>query len=136
MWERHPQAMRQVTARHDAVLTHVFDQRDGVVVRPHGEGDSLCCVFVRASDAVAAALAGQRALVTEDWGSVGPLRTRMGLHTGEANLREGAYYGSPDGAARRLSPPHPARDQPRPVAAGHEHRVPPLAVPDAAAVSV
>ena len=94
LWEDHPQAMRAIMARHDALLTAVFEQHDGVVVRPRGEGDSLFCVFVRASDAVAAALAGQRALAAEAWGDIGPLRVRMGLHTGEADLREGDYYGS------------------------------------------
>ncbi len=94
LWEEHPQAMRLVMARHDALLTVVFAQHDGVVVRPRGEGDSLFAVFVRASDAVTAALAGQRALASDDWGETGPLRVRMGLHTGEADLREGDYYGS------------------------------------------
>jgi class 3 adenylate cyclase len=94
LWEAHPQSMRQVMARHDALLTAVFEQHDGVVVRPRGEGDSLFVVFVRASDAVAAALDGQRAVQAEDWGVVRPLRVRMGLHTGEADLREGDYYGS------------------------------------------
>ncbi len=94
LWEQHPRAMRAVMARHDRLLTEVFEQHDGMVVRPRGEGDSLFAVFVRASDAVAAALAGQRALLAEDWGEVGPLRVRMGLHTGEADLREGDYYGS------------------------------------------
>jgi class 3 adenylate cyclase len=93
-WETHPKAMRAAMARHDALLTQVFEQHDGIVVRPRGEGDSLFVVFVRASDAVAAALAGQRALAAEDWGELGPLRVRMGLHTGEADLREGDYYGS------------------------------------------
>jgi class 3 adenylate cyclase len=94
LWEAHPQAMRNAMARHDALLTEVFEQNDGVVVRPRGEGDSLFAVFVRASDVAAAALDGQRALQAEDWGAVGPLRVRMALHTGEADLREGDYYGS------------------------------------------
>ncbi len=94
LWEAHPATMRAVMARHDALLTACFEQHDGVVVRPRGEGDSLFAVFVRASDAVAAALAGQRAVAAEDWGDVGPLRVRMGLHTGEADLGEGDYYGS------------------------------------------
>src|SRR5215831_2914949 len=93
-WETHPQATRAAMARHDAVLTTIVEQHDGVVVRPRGEGDSLFVVFIRATDAVAAALAGQRALHAEDWGEVGPLRVRMALHTGEADLREGDYYGS------------------------------------------
>ncbi|HZQ36688.1 MAG TPA: adenylate/guanylate cyclase domain-containing protein [Dehalococcoidia bacterium] len=102
LWEQHPQAMRQVMARHDDLLTAVFAQHDGVVVRPRGEGDSLFCVFVRASDAVAAALAGQRALLAEASGAIGPLRVRMGLHTGEADLRAGDYYGSAVNRCARL----------------------------------
>lgn len=94
LWEAHPQAMRGVMARHDALLTQAFAQHQGIVVRPRGEGDSLFVVFIRASDAVAAALAAQRTLASEDWGEIGPLRVRMGLHTGEADLREGDYYGS------------------------------------------
>jgi predicted ATPase/class 3 adenylate cyclase len=93
-WETNPAAMRAVMARHDALLTQVFAHHDGVVVRPRGEGDSLFVVFIRASDAVAAALAGQRALRAEDWGELGPLRVRMGLHTGEADVRDGDYYGA------------------------------------------
>src|SRR5579859_2424555 len=102
LWEEHSQAMRQVMARHDALLTQVFERHDGVVVRPRGEGDSLFAVFVRVSDAVAAALAGQRALAAEDWGEIGLLRVRMGLHTGEADLREGDYYGSAVNRCARL----------------------------------
>src|SRR5579859_454455 len=94
LWETHPSAMRAVMARHDALLTEAFERHDGVVVRPRGEGDSLFAVFVRASDAVAAALDGQRALLGEDWGEIAPPQVRMGLHTGEAGLREGDYYGS------------------------------------------
>jgi predicted ATPase/class 3 adenylate cyclase len=94
LWEQHPRAMRSVMARHDALLTTVFEQHDGVVVRPRGEGDSLFVVFIRATDAVAAALAGQRALAADDWGPISPLLVRMGLHTGEADIREGDYYGS------------------------------------------
>jgi hypothetical protein len=86
--------MRQVMARHDALLTQVFELHDGVVVRPRGEGDSLFAVFVRASDAVVATLAAQRALLAEDWGAIGPLHVRMALHTGEADRRDGNYYGS------------------------------------------
>ncbi|HLZ73148.1 MAG TPA: LuxR C-terminal-related transcriptional regulator, partial [Dehalococcoidia bacterium] len=93
-WEEHPAAMRQAMARHDALLATIVEQHDGVVVRPRGEGDSLFCVFVRASDAVAAALDGQRALAAEDWGIVGAIRVRMALLTGEADLRAGDYYGS------------------------------------------
>jgi hypothetical protein len=44
-----------------------------------GEGDSLVAVFEHASDAVAAALELQRA-------PLGPIRLRIGVHTGEVQL--------------------------------------------------
>lgn len=42
--------------------------------------------------AVSAALAGQRAVESEDWGKV-VVRVRMALHTGEADERRGDYFG-------------------------------------------
>jgi class 3 adenylate cyclase len=94
VWETQPQLMSAAMARHDALLTKVFEQYDGIVVRPRGEGDSLFVVLIRVSDAVAAALAGQQALAAEVWGEVGPLRVRMALHTGESDIRDGDYYGN------------------------------------------
>ena len=38
-------------------------------------------------------MASQRALQAEAWPVTGPLRVRMALHTGEAELREGDYFG-------------------------------------------
>src|SRR4029077_558375 len=58
-----------------------------------GEGDSRFAVFARATDGVAAALAIQVALVNEVWPSEAQLRVRIALHTGEADLRTGDYYG-------------------------------------------
>ena len=58
-------------------------------VRPveQGEGDSFVVAFARASDAVACALALQRA-------PLAPIRLRIGVHTGEVQLRdEGNYIG-------------------------------------------
>jgi hypothetical protein len=49
-------ALRAVMARHDALLTKVFEQHVGGGVRPRGDGDSVLAVSARASDAVAAAL--------------------------------------------------------------------------------
>src|SRR5207253_2976488 len=50
--------------------------------------------FARASDALACAVAGQKALVAEPWPvEVGPLKVRMALHTGEAALENGDYHG-------------------------------------------
>src|SRR5947209_293952 len=51
------------------------------------QGDAFFFAFARASHAVAAAADGQRALAG------GPIRVRMGLHTGEPRLIEQGYVG-------------------------------------------
>jgi predicted ATPase len=57
-----------------------------------GEGDSVVAAFSLASDAVAAALDAQRAISTEPWPAATPVRVRMAVHTGEAELRDGGNY--------------------------------------------
>ena len=41
-------------------------------------------------------------LEREPWSNVSPLRVRMGLHTGEAELRDGDYFGTAVNRAGRL----------------------------------
>jgi class 3 adenylate cyclase len=80
-------------ARHDLLIEQLVAEHGGQVVRPRGEGDSRFAVFARASDAVAAACAIQVALLQEPWRLEKPLRVRIAVHTGEADLRLGDYYG-------------------------------------------
>src|ERR687886_534720 len=102
LWERHPEPMRVALARHDQLIEHLVEEHQGVIVRPRGEGDSRFAVFARASDAVAAAAAIQQALHEEPWPAETPLRVRMALHTGEADLRAGDYYGAAVNRCARL----------------------------------
>src|SRR5919199_1153000 len=88
LWEQDAAAMRTALARHDALVEAIVAAHQGVVVRPRGEGDSRFAVFARATDAVAAAAALQQALYAEPWPTPTPLRVRMALHTGEADLRD------------------------------------------------
>src|SRR5262245_35331489 len=94
--------MRAALAEHDALIEFLTAQHGGAVVRPRGEGDSRFCVFARATDAVAAAAAIQRALHAQQWPPEAPLRVRLALHTGEADLRDGDYYGGAVNRAARL----------------------------------
>src|SRR5919202_1006290 len=94
LWEQQPEAARVALARHDALVEQIVAAHEGHVVRPRGEGDSRFAVFARATDAVAAAAALQQALHAEPWPTPTPLRVRMALHTGEADLRAGDYYGT------------------------------------------
>jgi predicted ATPase/class 3 adenylate cyclase len=102
LWEQYPAEMRLATARHDALVAEIVGANAGVLVRPRGEGDSRFAVFARASDAVAAAVALQQALTSEAWSRPAPLRVRMALHTGEAELRDGDYYGPAVNRCARL----------------------------------
>src|SRR6266700_7054359 len=47
------------------------------------QGDAIFAVFARASDALSAAVAAQRALAAYSWPQGVAVRVRMGLHTGE-----------------------------------------------------
>jgi predicted ATPase len=79
--EAYPAAL----AEHRRLLREAFGHHGGVEVDT--QGDAFFYAFGRASDAVAAAEAGQAAL------KAGPIRIRMGLHTGEPTLTEEGYVG-------------------------------------------
>ncbi len=57
------------------------------------QGDAFFVAFVGARDAVAAAIAAQRALAEHPWPDEAPVSVRMGLHTGEAYPAEHGYVG-------------------------------------------
>src|ERR687885_2024957 len=101
-WEQSPEAMGRALARHDEIIEQAVARHGGALVRPRGEGDSRFAVFPPASDAVAAAADLQRALHKEPWPTASPLRVRMALHTGEADLRAGDYYGTAVNRCARL----------------------------------
>ncbi len=57
------------------------------------QGDAFFFSFTRARDAVAGAVAAQRALVEEEWPDGVAVRVRMGLHTGEPSVGDEGYVG-------------------------------------------
>lgn len=115
LWENHPALMPAALARHDALLRAAIEENRGHVFKT--AGDQFCVAFGHASDALAAALAAQRALVA-DLGGEGegqdtrpPLKVRMALHTGPAEERDGDYFGPTLNRVARL------------LAAGHGSQV-------------
>jgi class 3 adenylate cyclase len=101
LWEEHPEAMKRALARHDRILRDAVEGHGGHVVKTTGDG--VHAVFGSAHEALAACLDAQRALAGERWPeSTGPLRVRMGVHAGEAELRDRDYYGSVLNRAARL----------------------------------
>jgi predicted ATPase/class 3 adenylate cyclase len=102
LWDRHRMAMRAALAEHDALLETAVRTNDGVIVKTTGDG--AMAAFNSPSAALAAAIDAQRALRDAAWPTIAPdrIRVRMGLHTGEAELRAGDYYGTAVNRAARL----------------------------------
>ncbi len=88
LWETQAEVMTAAIARFNQVVCDVVAAHDGVRPVEQGEGDSFVAAFARASDAVAAALALQRA-------PLAPIRLRIGVHTGEIQLRDEGNYAGP-----------------------------------------
>ncbi|MEO8106310.1 MAG: adenylate/guanylate cyclase domain-containing protein [Actinomycetes bacterium] len=110
LWEEAPEAMAAAMAEHDRLIEAVVARRRGHVVRPRGEGDSRFAVFSRASDAVLAAVDIQRTIRTQPWPTPRPVTIRLAVHTGEADVRDGDYYGrAVNRAARLRSVGHPGQ---------------------------
>jgi predicted ATPase/class 3 adenylate cyclase len=102
LWEEAPEAMRAALARHDAIAASVVAEHAGFLIKPRGEGDSTFSVFARATDAVLAVCELQQALSSEPWPEGAPLRVRVAVHTGEADLGEDDYYGAAVNRCARL----------------------------------
>jgi predicted ATPase/class 3 adenylate cyclase len=81
----------EVLAEHQRVLRAAFDAHNGREV--HTEGDAFFVAFARASDAIAAAVTAQRSLASQRWPEGVDVRVRMGVHTGEAEVRQDDYVG-------------------------------------------
>jgi predicted ATPase/class 3 adenylate cyclase len=88
LWETQPEQMTAAFARLDRALSDLVAAYGGVRPVEQGEGDSFVVAFARASDAVACALELQRA-------PLAPIRLRIGVHTGEVQLRDDDNYIGP-----------------------------------------
>jgi class 3 adenylate cyclase len=81
----------EVLATHCALLRAAFAAHEGCEVDT--QGDSFFVVFPRATQAVAAAVAIQRALAAAAWPEGGAVRVRIGMHTGEPIRTAAGYTG-------------------------------------------
>jgi predicted ATPase/pimeloyl-ACP methyl ester carboxylesterase/class 3 adenylate cyclase len=102
LWETHPDEMSIALARHETIVADCVESHGGRLIKTRGEGDSTVSVFVRATDAAAAALSMQKTIGAEHWPGNLRLAVRAALHTGEAELREGDYYGPTLNRAARI----------------------------------
>jgi predicted ATPase len=90
-WEADADAMRIALAAHDEVLRRAIEGHGGWLFKHTGDG--VCAAFASPRSAVDAAVAAQLAL---------ELPVRMGIATGEAELRDGDYFGAVLNRAARV----------------------------------
>ena len=90
-WETDAEAMKLALAAHDDVLRAAIETHGGWLFKHTGDG--VCAAFASPRSAVDAAVTAQRAL---------ELPVRMGLATGEAELREADYFGAVLNRAARV----------------------------------
>jgi predicted ATPase/class 3 adenylate cyclase len=94
--QEHPKEMPDLLARHNAILKQCIEMYHGFVLRI--VGDSFSAAFHTASDALHAALEAQRRLQKESW-SPAPIKVRMGIHTGAAQVKDDPQGTSYEGYA-------------------------------------
>jgi predicted ATPase len=90
-WETDADGMRVALTAHDEVLRTAIERHGGWLFKHTGDG--VCAAFASPKSAVDAAVAAQRAL---------ELPVRMGLATGEAEFRDGDYFGAVLNRAARV----------------------------------
>ena len=90
-WEADADGMRAALAAHDDVLRKAIERHGGWLFKHTGDG--VCAAFASPRSAVDAAVAAQRVL---------ELPVRMGIATGEAELRDGDYFGAVLNRAARV----------------------------------
>ncbi len=86
---------------HRQVLREAFEPHGGLEIDT--QGDAFFFAFRRARDAVAAAVAAQRALAPIDWPRGARVTVRIGIHTGEPGVAERGYHGLDVVRAARIS---------------------------------
>ncbi len=104
LWEQRGSEMGASLALHDQILRTVVEDNGGHVFAT--AGDAFAIAFAEADDAIAAGTAIQLALLAASW--PGPvIKVRVGIHTGEAQERNGDYFGPVlNRAARIMSAGH------------------------------
>jgi predicted ATPase/class 3 adenylate cyclase len=96
-WEQQPQVMQAAIERYDTLLRVTIDAQHGYLCST--VSDIRCVAFATAADALAAAVALQRALAND---ARDRLSVRIALHTGAVEARAGEYIGPPLNRGARL----------------------------------
>src|SRR3954453_7892486 len=96
-WEQYPDAVRSALDRQRRLLQDAIERCRGHLVQVANDQvgpETIWAAFETAADGLAAAIAGQRALVDEPAQAGGTQHVRMALHTGAVEARAGGYVGT------------------------------------------
>jgi len=89
--QQYPDKWESLRARHYAILQSAMESYNGYVFQIIG--DAFCVAFHTAGGALRATIRAQTELHSENWDST-PIRVRMGIHTGKAEIQpDGQYHG-------------------------------------------
>ncbi len=99
-WKKHKKEMGKVLARHDAIIKEQVENFEGEIIKHTGDG--IFAVFEQGAP-LHCAIEIQKQFEQEDWGVIGELRIRIGLHAGEAEKREDDYFGEVVNRTQRIT---------------------------------
>ena len=108
LWEKYGEAMGEALQQHDAILENEIGLWGGQIIKHTGDG--IFAVFP-SGNPLEFALHVQRQLRAHDWGNIGKLRVRYAIHAGQAQHRNGDYFGATINQTTRL------------LAAGHGEQI-------------
>ncbi|MFW2333949.1 ATP-binding protein [Ilumatobacter sp.] len=100
-WEADSTGMAISLRRHDQIVRDCIERHGGVVMS--NPGDGFGAAFDDDASAVLAGRAVQDALAAVDWSGGPALGVRVGMESGEAEFRDGNYFGPTVNRAARVS---------------------------------
>ena len=100
LWEQYPTEMENALRVHDEILQSLIESHNGVLVKMMGDG--AMAVFENVHEALRMSIEAQDTLENYEWGIIGSLKIRIGIHLGSAQLRDGDYFGPAIGRTARI----------------------------------
>ncbi|MBV6478287.1 MAG: Photosystem I assembly protein Ycf3 [Ignavibacteria bacterium] len=88
--QQFPDSIHDAIDRHNEILKNAFESHNGYIFEI--VGDSFCCSFQKAEDAVKAGIKAQLDITNEKWKETF-IKIRMGIHSGKAEWSNNKYSG-------------------------------------------
>ena len=100
LWEEQGRAMEAVLAQHDDIVHGCVAEFGGSVFKHTGDG--MAAAFSDPVHATRAAIKALHKMNQANWGPIGTLVSRIGIHSGLAQQRAGDYFGRDVNRAARI----------------------------------